>query len=849
MTSKNRLLDQIRPQEYHLLLTPNMAEFTFRGEETIHCKILGKTKTISLHAKNLVVIGACMKEGGLEYSAKISHNKKGMSVELAFDHVLSPGEKILQITFKGVIGEKLMGWYKSAYTVDGEKRYMATTQFEQIGAREVFPCIDDPSAKAVFVISLRIPKNLTAISNTIEAATEEDGVYKVITFAPTPKMATYALAFIVGEFEYIREKTPSGIIVRIFVTPGKKSQAHFALDTAVKLLPLYEKYFGIQYPLPVLDLIAIPDFDAGAMENWGAITAREVALLVDEKQTSSANKQWVATVIAHELTHMWFGNLVTMKWWDDLWLNEGFASYMEYVGVDSLFPEWNIWEQFAVLDHNRALGLDGLEHTHPIQAHITDVEKVGELFDAVSYSKGASIIQMLVDYIGEKDFRAGIHYYLTKHAYGNAETTDLWQDLEKISGKELEKMMGIYTKKPGYPLVIVSCKGDMLYLSQVRFFNSFLSRKKVKDTTLWSIPLHVASSQNKRESFLFDIRSTTIPFTSYWIKLNAGETSFTRIVYDSLLYERLEQPIQEKRISSIDRMGVLRDVFDSAESGYLPTDRALYLTSMYGNETSYIVWANLTSKLNVVGNLLSETDFLSAFEEYAHSIFIEVGKKVGWEKKQSDVHEDILLRALVLSSLGRYKDIPTIKRAKELFQKIVTQGRNTVDTDIRGVVYALIAESGGEEEFVALQKMYVAEDLATEKNRLGSALCLFEDPVLIGRALNFSLTSDVRSQDIGRFIMGVFGNKRGKRIAWEFVTKHWDMLLVKMEGLGMDWIIEGASEVVSENLLSDITLFFAKHPHPKLEKTMKQVLEQIASNIAWLKRDGEAIEKYLTKRV
>lgn len=848
MNDKDRLLHQIIPLEYNLLLKPDLEKFVFTGEETLVCTVKSPTKEISLHAHELVIKKAIILENGEEHIAEVSYNKKEKSITLHFSEEIQPGKKKIQLIFSGIIGEKLSGWYKSSYNVDGKKKYLATTQLEQIGAREVFPGIDDPMAKAVFRISLLIPNALTAISNSIEeSVVKHNNGYKTVTFSPTPKMSTYILAFIVGEFEYIEKTTTSGVKVRVFVTPGKKSLAEFALDTSTKMLPFYEKYFDIAYPLPVLDLIAIPDFDAGAMENWGAITAREVALLVDDKQTSAANKQWVATVIAHELTHMWFGNLVTMHWWSDLWLNEGFASYMEYIGLNQFFPQWHVWEQFSILDHNRAMGLDSLENTHTIQADITDVERVSEFFDEVSYSKGASVIQMLAEYLGEKDFRDGLRHYLKKHAYANTKTEDLWESLEIVSGKKIKHIATTFTQKAGHPIITCVLQGNNLQLNQTRFFSSSLSRKRSNDTTTWAIPLENLFGE-KKQTILFDTKTMVLPMLSSWVKLNIGETSFVRTIYSQELYSMLQKPLEEKILQKIDRMGILRDAFDGAESGYASTVAALDLVKNYRNEDAYIVWATLSGKLGKVKNLLESEKSEKLFQEYARELFKSIGKKVGWEKKSGESHDDILLRSVVLSSLGMYKDVGVIARAKELFTK-VSENRNSVDTDIRGVVYTVTAENGGKKEFEILKNMYIAEDLAAEKNRIGNALCFFEDAHLVKQALEFSLSEYVRSQDIGRFLVMSFENKKGRQVAWEFIKTNWETLLRKLEGHSIEWILEGVASVTSESLAKDIKAFLSSHPHTKLEKTTRQVLEQMDSNLDWLERDRSAIEKFLTERV
>ncbi len=385
MTEKNkksiRLPDHIVPKRYSITLFPNLKEFTFSGEVEILLNLTKPVSEITLHAAELKITAAVLRDGAAELkSQSISYNEKLETATMFFEKRTQAEETKLQLKFTGILNDKMRGFYRSKYRHDGKEHYMAVTQFESTDARRAFPSFDEPAKKAVFDVKLIIPRDHTAISNTVETEVAEHSPgYKIVTFAPTPKMSTYLAAFIVGKFEFIESKTKSGIKVRIFTTFGKKHQAKFALSTAVRVLEFYEDYFGIKYPLPVLDLIAIPDFAAGAMENWGAVTYRETALLVDEELSSTANKQWVALVIAHELAHMWFGNLVTMQWWTHLWLNEGFASYIEYLAVDSIFPDWHIWKQFVFMDHARALELDGLKNTHPIEVAVRHPGEISEI--------------------------------------------------------------------------------------------------------------------------------------------------------------------------------------------------------------------------------------------------------------------------------------------------------------------------------------------------------------------------------------------------------------------------------------------------------------------------------------
>src|SRR3989344_5361084 len=493
MRKNVRLSKYIVPSEYKIELKPDLENFTFSGIETINLSILKSTKNITLHSKEIDVETVHIVLRGEKVFAKVRYDKKAETVTFTFPSaiglrarpkILPRGKTELVIVFKGILNDKMRGFYRSRYVVgqgNNQKEYhLATTQFEATDAQRAFPCFDEPAQKAVFRVSLVVPKGKTAISNTLPvSAREHESGFEVIEFSPTPRMSTYLLAFIVGDFEYLekksKEKNSRGRIVRVFTVPGKKHQAKFALDCAEKILKFYEKYFDIKFPLPALDMIAIPDFSSGAMENWGAVTYRESALLVDEAHSSIGNKQWVGLLAADELAHLWFGDLVTMEWWTHLWLNEGFASYIESLAVDKLFPSWDIWTQFSTDDTGRALRLDALKTTHPIEVEMHHPDEIGEIFDEVSYSKGASLIRMLAEYLGEKDFRDGLRHYLKKHSYQNTSTLHLWQAFEKVSGEPVSKMMHNWTSKPGYPMVKV--KSD-LSLSQERFFSNPISKKK-----------------------------------------------------------------------------------------------------------------------------------------------------------------------------------------------------------------------------------------------------------------------------------------------------------------------------------------------------------------------------------
>ena len=632
--------------------------------------------------------------------------------------------------------------------------------------------------------------------------------------------------------------------MRVFVTPGKKHQAQFALDCAAKVISFFNEYFDIPYPLPVLDLIAIPDFSAGAMENWGAITYRESALLVDPEQSSTINKQWVALVIAHEIAHQWFGNLVTMQWWTHLWLNEGFASYIEYLAVDHVFPKWDIWTQFLQSDFGSALSADGLKHTHPIEVEVHHPSEISAVFDAVSYSKGASIIRMLAEYLGEKDFRDGLRHYLKKHKYANTETIDLWNALSKVSGKPVAKIMANWTAKEGYPLISIEEKGALYELRQTRFFSSPLSAKQTKDTTVWQVPVSIESGDGPNHQFIMNARTARLPRDTSWLKLNINESSFHRTSYPARLRELLAGPIMSKRLSTRDRLGLIRDIAALAETGELTTQDGLAFAQHYRKENEYVVWSEIASCLSKIHSLVSRELFVTQYEARALTIFTDIRKKVDWNTNPKN-HAEALLKVLVLGSLGKYGDPAVIAHAQGLFDSI-NGDTNPVPADLRGIVYDLSAKNGGAKEYAKLLNMYKKASLHEEKNRIGRALGSFKQKELLQKTLVFALTKHVRPQDSGRMISSVAVQPHGTELAWAFIQSQWKVLFERYAaGRDLSYLLMPLQVSTSVALAEELQQFLKKHPAPGTERTVQQVLEHIRSNAAWIARDRKQLAVFL----
>ncbi len=821
--SKNvRLSKNVVPVEYDIELKPDLENFTFEGVETISLSLLKPTKILTLHSKEIEIQTAEVLLKKEKIFSKISYNTKDETATLTFPKIILKGKTKLTMVFKGILNDKMRGFYRSKYNVDEKEFHMATTQFEATDARRAFPCFDEPAKKSVFHVSLIIPKGKTAISNTLPVSVlEHEAGFEIVKFSPTPKMSTYLLAFIIGDFEYLESKTSNDVRVRVYTTPGKKHQAKFALECAVKTLEFYDEYFDIAYPLPVLDMIAIPDFTSGAMENWGAITYRESALLVDEDHSSLSNKQWVALVIAHEIAHQWFGNLVTMEWWTDLWLNEGFASYIEYLAVDKLFPEWDIWTQFSTHELGTALRLDALLHTHPIEIPVHHPDEIGEIFDEVSYSKGASVIRMLADYLGEEGFRNGLRHYLKKHSYKNTETLHLWEAFEKISKIPVSKVMHNWTSKPGYPVVKAEMVNNKLSLSQERFFSSPVSKAKSKDKTIWSVPI----------SFVED------EFT----KINIGEAGFFRTAYSRELLEKLKAPVENRSLSARDRLGIIRDLFALAEAGTIPTTDALEFISAYKNEDNYSVWLEIAMGLGRLEALLAKEDSKKNLDRLTIDLFSPVFARLGWNKIDKESHANTLLRSLVISRLGKSGHRDVINEAKKKFEM------GDVHPDIRGAVYATVASTGGMEEYQTFVEKYKKETLHEEKNRIGGSLGDFRDPAILKLACDFSMSEFVRPQDTVGIISSVGANPFGRDIWLDFVQKNWRTLVTRYGDGGhtLARLVKAISSSAQEKHQRSFKKFFATHEAPGAKRAIQQVLERLEGNVAWLKRDKDDINGFL----
>lgn len=851
----------IEPVSYTIFLEPDLTEFTFKGNESIRILANRPFSKIELHAVDLVIPLAFLyrdnPESGTKLMAgRITTNGKRETVTLDFGQTLKPGQfHYLYLEFEGELNDKMHGFYRTSYFVEGEKRWGAATQFEATDARRCFPCWDEPDRKAEFRVTLRVPNHLAALSNmpVEKESFSANSFLKEITYQPTPIMPTYLVCFVIAELEYVEAVDKNGVLVRVYTTLGKREQGRFALEVALHTLPYFSEWFGIVYGLPKCDMVALPDFSAGAMENWGLITYRETALLIDPENSSQAAKQRVAEVIDHELAHQWFGNLVTMKWWTDLWLNEGFASYMGPKAVAHQFPQWKVWNQYVANEYLGALHADGLKNTHPIEIDVKNPCEIREIFDHITYLKGSVVNRMLEHFLGEEKFRQGLHRYLKQFEYANASTEDLWQALEEVSGKPVKAIMASYTKQPGYPILNVRPKffhgKAELELEQKRFlFDGSQDRSK----TIWQIPIQIAShgSKNHHEKFMESRNEKVIlkgGVANGWMKLNPGHSGFYRVAYSPELLGYLFKAVQKRNFSSIDCLGLVDDVFAQARAGHLRTSQGLELLKALKGQMDYNLWLVISGALGGIESVFAgKVDSVPA--TFARNLFAPLARKIGWNAKPKDSHLDILLRSLVLSNLGHYGDEETIDEARKRFAQFVKTGR--LDPNLRGAVYSIVSRYGSSGEFSKLIGLYRKSTLQEERSRLLRALVKFREPAVIREALKFSMSPDVRFQDTYLILGGFGSNQKARDANWKFIKQNWKALTERYSGGAVTMlghILEGAVSSFNDlRSLEDIRRFFHSHRVPGTERTMKQSLEMIQSNITWRKRDAKDVQQWFS---
>ena len=835
----HRLPKTVAPERYELKLTPDLATWTFTGEEKISIQVREPVREIVLNAAELKVGAVSLKlASGKTLQGAVSLDAENERATLSFAEMVPVGAAQLHIQFSGILNDKLHGFYRSVYKgADGKDKSLASTQFESTDARRAFPCWDEPALKAVFQVTLIIDENLKAISNARvvgEALLPGTGKKEVV-FADSMKMSTYLVAFIVGEFETSEPMMVGSAPLRVCAVPGKKPLARFAVDIGKASLEFFSGYYGISYPGDKLDLIAIPDFASGAMENLGAITFRETALLVDAEKATRTELERVADVVSHENAHMWFGDLVTMKWWNGLWLNEAFATFMEMLAVDAWKPEWRRWESFTV-SRAAAMQVDGLKSTRPIEFPVEKPEEAAGMFDVLTYEKGASVLRMLEQYLGAEAFREGIRLYLRRHQYANAETTDLWDALEESTQRPVRALMDTWIFQAGYPLITAEKDDRGLRLSQ-RIFR-YLPDASDQERR-WHVPIFLRAGTKSgvvERTLLLTDKEQHVAFDDPldWVVVNAGGHGFYRVRYAAALLDPLKRALQE-RLSSVERFSLISDSWAATLAGL--TDAADYLNLIdgLGSENNVNVWTTVIGSCHYLERILDEQQSVT-FAKRLRALIAPAVERFGWSAKSGESELESQLRGDLIAALGTLAEDKNCQaRARELFSEC-DRSPDGVDRNLIPALVAIVAHTGDAADYEKFYRRFKDATTPQEETRFLFALANFRRSELIDRTLALTTNGEVRTQNSPYLMRGILLNKPAREKAWAFMKARWDEMLRQYPDNSIPRMCEGIIGLATVELEADARDFFAKRPVKQGQKQLEQHLERLRVAVECKKR-------------
>jgi puromycin-sensitive aminopeptidase len=845
-----RLPRHVVPVRYDLRLEPDLAAAGFAGQETITLRVRQSTSEIVFNAIELDITSAQIEEdAGQSRQATIALDTSLQRCYLTFTTPLSPGTWRLTVTFCGTLNDKLRGFYRSTYKDEhGATHNMAATQFEATDARRAFPCWDEPDFKAVFATTLVLDPTLTAVSNTTIASETLAGGKKVVHFADTMKMSTYLVAFIVGRIEPTEPVMVGETPLRLWAVPGKGHLARFGQDIAAASLSFFESYYGIPYPGDKLDLLAIPDFASGALENLGAITFRETALLVDQQSATHGELERVADVVAHENAHMWFGDLVTMSWWNGLWLNEAFATFMEMLAVDAWKPEWKRWDSFGV-SRAAAFSVDGLRSTRPIEYPVQAPKDADAMFDVLTYEKGASVLRMLEQHIGPTVFRNGVRDYLHTHAYGNADTNDLWVSLGKIANQPVPELMNGWIFQPGFPLVTATVSpSSELTIRQQRF--SYLSDDQTSPSQdqRWKIPLQMrvtAGGKTKTSRILLTEKDTTVALPNDWeaIVLNEGGHGFYRVRYASDLLSRLLNAGID-RLAATERFNLINDAWATTVAGLMPITEYLDLTARFTVDRDKNVWALLLDSFSFLNHIIA-ADERPALEALVRQRVSTAVTDVGWAPQRGESELTGQLRSELIGALGKLgNDLATQQRAAELYTAS-KKNPAAIHPDLVPAIVSILAHTGDHGRYEEFTERFRTATTPQEERRYLFSLAGFQQKALLERTLARTLSGNVRTQDAPFVVSAVMGNLNGRELAWNFVKTNWEKMDQLFPKQGLRRMCGGIVSLAMPELERDVLAFFKSRKIDLGGKTLDQYFEQLRIAVAMQQRDGKQLSAYL----
>ena len=824
-----RLPTNVTPERYELKLTPDLTTWTFSGDEKISIHVHEPVREIILNAAELELHAVSLQTAdGKVREGRVNLDTENERATLSFGEPVPAGRGDLQIQFSGILNDKLHGFYRSTYKgADGQDKPLASTQFESTDARRAFPCWDEPAFKAVYQVTLVVDEKLTAISNArVVRENALPGNKKAVVFADSMKMSTYLVAFIVGEFEATAPVMVGNAPLRVCAVPGKKHLATFAVAIGKASLEHFSAYYGIAYPGDKLDLIAIPDFASGAMENLGAITFRETALLVDADRATRTELERVADVVSHENAHMWFGDLVTMKWWNGLWLNEAFATFMEMLAVDAWKPEWRRWDSFTV-SRAAAMQVDGLKSTRPIEFPVERPEEAAGMFDILTYEKGASVLRMLEQYLGAEAFRDGIRLYLRRHAYANAETTDLWDALEESTKEPVRALMDTWIFQAGYPLISVEKGPRGLRLNQQMF--RYLQDGSDQERK-WHVPIFLRAGTKtgviEKTILLADGEQTVeLGDTVDWAVVNAGGHGFYRVRYGADLFDSLKHGLQV-RLSAVERFGLVNDTWASTLAGLTSLIDYLSLIDLLSDENDVNVWTTVIGSGHHLERILDDPQ-CATLAKRLRTLLGPAVARFGWTPRQGESDLESQLRGDLINALGTLGDDKGCQeRARELFA-LYEKSPDIVERNLIPALIAIVAHTGTAADYDKFYGRFKNAQTPQEETRFLFALANFRLPELIDRTLDLTINGEVRTQNSPYLMRGILLNKPARVKAWVFMKAHWEEMLRQYPDNAIPRMCEGIVGLATAELEADVRDFFARHPVKQGTKQMEQHLERL----------------------
>lgn len=843
-----RLPPHVRPSAYDARLSVDLEARRFSGTERIDLILAHPCGEIILHAAELELTGARVRAGGQERDAEVRVAPVSETVVLRLPSTLPAGQAALELAWKGEMTDGLRGLYPAGGGI-------AATQFEAADARRVFPSFDEPGFKATWRLAVEAPKGPLVLSNGPPVGEEDLGSRRLVRFAQTPPLPTYLVALVIGPVEAHPLVAVRGVPVRTFAQPKKLALTGFAQDVAVDMLPRLEDYFGVPYAFKKLDQVALPEFEAGAMENAGLITFREVALLLDPTTASLAQKKRVAEVVTHELAHQWFGNWVTMSWWDDLWLNEAFATWMAYKSVDQWKGGWRIWLDF---DQRKAaaMHLDALRSTHPIRAEIRNVAEAGEAFDLITYEKGGAVLRMIEGYLGEGRFREGIRQYMQRHAQGNAVADDLWGALGEASREPVMELANAWTRQSGFPVVRASRQGRVLRLEQRRFFSDPAAAAKESDGTIWPVPLVLRVGDGERtteQRVLLRGATAEVQLAAEvdpaFVFANSGATGFYRVAYDPATLAALGRHLGQ--LAPSERIALLSDEWALVRAAEREIAAFLDLSDRFGGEEDYAVLEDIVGRLAVVEYRLVADPDRPALQRFVGGLFRQQLAATGWDAARHDTDAVRLRRAAAVRALGLVAREPAVvAEAVKRLDRWNAGDRAALEQNLHEAAVAMAARDGDAARFDAFRALFASETDPTFRRRYLLALAAFENPALAARAVDMAFTDEVPLQDTASFVAVVLSNRSARDLGWARLRSDWVRLHARLSAapMLMRRVVEAIGALVERRHLEEAEAFLAAHPLEEARQAIAQTLERLLQDVELRERTQGAIGRWLAAR-